>query len=181
MNGDLISQSALKQYMKDYRWEFVYREDFRKAIEMVDCAPAVDAVEVVRCKDCKWLYNGNDQYCCTKHTGLALIKPSGEDFCSYGERRDDDGRNKADANALRNDAEKSFHDWPVIRGDIDRMINRQPTIDPRSLRPKGMWEPRRDVIGFVRCSVCKDCNIYDDWAGGNKWNYRPNCGAKMEG
>lgn len=43
----------------------------------------------------------------------------------------------------------------------------------------GRWEPRNDVIGFVRCSVCHDCNIYDDWADGKKWNYCPNCGADM--
>lgn len=23
--------------------------------------------------------------------------------------------------------------------------------------------------------------IYDDWADGKKWNYCPNCGAKMDG
>lgn len=45
----------------------------------------------------------------------------------------------------------------------------------------GRWEPRTDVIGFVRCSVCHDCNIYDDWPDGKKWNYCPNCGAKMDG
>ena len=44
----------------------------------------------------------------------------------------------------------------------------------------GRWEPRTDVVGFVRCSVCRDCNIYDDWADGKKWNYCPNCGAKMD-
>ena len=45
----------------------------------------------------------------------------------------------------------------------------------------GRWEPRTDAIGFVRCSVCHDCNIYDDWADGKKWGYCPNCGAKMDG
>lgn len=45
--SDLISRSALKKYMRDYKWEFVYQSDFAKAIEMVDCAPAVDAVPVV--------------------------------------------------------------------------------------------------------------------------------------
>ena len=45
----------------------------------------------------------------------------------------------------------------------------------------GKWEPRNDVIGFDRCSVCHDCNIYDDWADGEKWSYCPNCGAKMDG
>ena len=45
----------------------------------------------------------------------------------------------------------------------------------------GRWEPRTDSFGFVRCSVCHDCNIYDDWADGKKWNYCPNCGADMRG
>ena len=45
----------------------------------------------------------------------------------------------------------------------------------------GRWEPRTDVFGFVRCSACHDCNIYDDWADGKKWSYCPNCGAKMDG
>lgn len=54
-----------------------------------------------------------------------------------------------------------------------------PTIDPETLRPTGRWEPRTDVVGFVRCSVCHDCNVYDDWVDGKKWNYCPNCGAKM--
>lgn len=44
---------------------------------------------------------------------------------------------------------------------------------------QGRWEPRKDVPGFVRCSVCHDCNIYDDWADEKKWNYCPNCGADM--
>ena len=45
----------------------------------------------------------------------------------------------------------------------------------------GHWESRTDVPGFVRCSVCHDCNVYDDWPDGKKWNYCPNCGAKMDG
>jgi hypothetical protein len=45
----------------------------------------------------------------------------------------------------------------------------------------GHWEPRKDVPGFLRCSACHDCNIYDDWPDGKKWNYCPNCGAKMDG
>lgn len=57
--------------------------------QVIAKAPAVDAVRVVRCKDCKWFYNGYDMRCCTNHTGLALIKPDGSSFCSYGERRAD--------------------------------------------------------------------------------------------
>lgn len=57
------------------------------------------------------------------------------------------------------------------------------TIDPESLRQKGEWKPRTDVVGFANCSVCHECNIYiyDDWADGKKWNFCPNCGADMRG
>lgn len=56
-----------------------------------ECQEGDDMVPVVRCKDCKWFYDGYDMRCCTKHTGLALIKPDGSSFCSYGERRAADG------------------------------------------------------------------------------------------
>lgn len=42
------------------------------------------------------------------------------------------------------------------------------------------WEPREDAPGFVRCSACRDCNVYDDWLDGKKWQYCPQCGAKMD-
>lgn len=44
--------------------------------------PTVDAVEVVRCKDCKFLH---DKGYCTLVTGLTRIKH--DDYCSHGERR----------------------------------------------------------------------------------------------
>ena len=49
-------------------------------------APTVDAVPVVRCKDCKWLYSEMDDYCCRSHRGLARICENS--FCSYGERKE---------------------------------------------------------------------------------------------
>lgn len=95
-----------------------------------------------------------------------------------------------DANALGIDAEKSFHDWPVIRGDIDRMINRQPTIDPESLRPTGRWILTNEDYEYLTCSVCGNAyytgaETYSraqdhlTYAGG--YRYCPRCGAKMEG
>ena len=55
-------------------------------------APTVDAVEVIRCKDCKYVEVDNadfhDQYLCN-------ISGSdwncGNHFCSYGERKDGGG------------------------------------------------------------------------------------------
>ena len=45
-------------------------------------APAVDAVEVVRCRDCKY-YDG--KWLC-KISGVPSRKPC--DFCSHGERKE---------------------------------------------------------------------------------------------
>lgn len=51
--------------------------------------PDGDVVEVVRCKDCKWRNEGDD---CTHEwwrDGIKIVEDN--DFCSYGERRDEDG------------------------------------------------------------------------------------------
>ena len=44
----------------------------------------------------------------------------------------------------------------------------------------GRWE-KAEYHGFLRCSECKDVYIDDTWVAGGKWNYCPNCGAKMDG
>ena len=44
--------------------------------------PAADVAQVVRCKDCKHEFGGSCIIC-----GFQKRKP--EDFCSYGERKDD--------------------------------------------------------------------------------------------
>jgi hypothetical protein len=59
-------------------------------VEDLESQPLVDAVEVVRCKDCKHRtldFFGGD--CCKLHKGLAMV--TDESFCSYGERKDNDG------------------------------------------------------------------------------------------
>ena len=59
-------------------------EDF----EIVD-AHTVDAVEVVRCKDCKqWSRNSGIAESPNGHCFCHDIETNGHDFCSYGERRD---------------------------------------------------------------------------------------------
>ena len=48
--------------------------------------PTVDAVPVVRCKDCKY-YKPDEYKCgCDFAGGLPYVKAG--DFCSYGERKD---------------------------------------------------------------------------------------------
>ena len=57
-------------------------------------APTVDAVPVVRCRDCKhW---DSETWFCDNHStfgnhGLEWNMFSEDDFCSYGERKDGDG------------------------------------------------------------------------------------------
>lgn len=46
--SDYISKSALKKYLRDYKWEFALGSDFSKAMEMVDVQPTVDEKEIIR-------------------------------------------------------------------------------------------------------------------------------------
>ena len=55
-------------------------------------APTVDAVEVVRCRNCKygdWDSKSDDAMVCMR-TKDGFWR-SGNDFCSYGKRKDGDG------------------------------------------------------------------------------------------
>lgn len=58
-------------------------------LPMLRAIPTVDAVEVVRCKDCKWYKHYEDYNFCDNYTSL-MDNVSDETFCCYGERRDDD-------------------------------------------------------------------------------------------
>lgn len=65
--------------------KFTWQYDFMKRV--IDEQPTVDAVEVVRCKDCKYYTS----YCChyhetDEHGTPIFMNDSG--FCSYGERKE---------------------------------------------------------------------------------------------
>ena len=54
----------------------------------IEDAPTVDAVEVVRCKDCKhYFHYGDEVYGCRTY---GMLKTNPDSFCSYGERKDND-------------------------------------------------------------------------------------------
>lgn len=46
--------------------------------------------ELVRCKDCKHFVAPQGVLCCDNFYGLCFPNASGNDFCSYGERKDND-------------------------------------------------------------------------------------------
>lgn len=86
MNGDLISRSALWSdiQMLPHNGDIVSSEEVEQTIKE---APAVDAVEVVRCRDCfYWMkakVNRSGFLVCPK-SGMEIVAT---DYCSRAERR----------------------------------------------------------------------------------------------
>ena len=57
-------------------------------IEQINEAPTVDAVEVVRCKDCKHFTEGMAVGMCKRDPNQYILPVPYNHFCSYGERKD---------------------------------------------------------------------------------------------
>ena len=94
----LIDADALDDILKDFenRYQKVCFALSAKAIanvrQIVYAMKTVDAVEVVRCKDCKWYAIApidNVPYCCHE-SGYCGEHMGGLFFCACGERRGDE-------------------------------------------------------------------------------------------
>ena len=82
-----------------------YAHGWNSAIKIIENAPTIDAVPVVRCRDCK--YWGDESGKLPRSDGVLFARckvhnylldgrhtgwcPTENDFCSYGERKDGDG------------------------------------------------------------------------------------------
>ena len=76
ITGLRAGKGVLEEFMKEYR---------KSVLRIVEESPTVDAVEVVRCKDCK---RYSQSGLCNLYLNVShQMKP--DDFCSYGERRSD--------------------------------------------------------------------------------------------
>lgn len=72
----------------------IFEEDFARSMHMFDG----NTIEIVRCKDCKYAseidgYEDSTDHarCCTLYDDCYMLpKVWPDDFCSYGERREDD-------------------------------------------------------------------------------------------
>ena len=93
----MANEKRLIDANEAYEIARLHHKDFARSMadltslrEVLEDAPAVDAVEVVRCKDCKYFVPFVDPYnkagMCNRKM-LGLIAEDG--FCSYGERRTD--------------------------------------------------------------------------------------------
>ena len=70
-------------------WEDA-EDGVEKCVNILHNAPTVDAVEVVRCKNCKKAKEATlCDFICTRDE--VMIPMDADDFCSYGERRTDNG------------------------------------------------------------------------------------------
>ena len=105
MNEDLISRSALSEKLQAHHDFFVNGwggfsnlpiKDKIRVDEITNCiaevmnAPAVDAVEVVRCKDCIIRYDLDECPMCFSFGGRSFEFTQDDGFCHRGERRAED-------------------------------------------------------------------------------------------
>lgn len=83
-----------------------------------------------------------------------------------------------DADELKKEITSAFHGvlGVTIRIAMHGFIDKQPTIDPESLRPHGKWIQMSEKSYRKKCSCC-------GWDG-PEWvkfySFCPNCGAKLE-
>lgn len=100
----LIDANALKEDLKNMLARVIHESDLdfdhshakiwtaaitgiQHSIKRLDNAPTIDAVEVVRCRECKYLIApklcSNPMAC-----GWDALEPNDDDFCSRGEKKD---------------------------------------------------------------------------------------------
>lgn len=73
---DLVEQSS------------ILSAGFKQVFEKIVAGePTVDAVPVVRCRDCKYLYTDEYGFLACAESG-AMLGPEDDDYCSRGQRRD---------------------------------------------------------------------------------------------
>ena len=78
----LISADALlREAMKDGAYGYVDAWQIKNA-------PTIDAIPVVRCKDCKHYWKNTRE---SDEVVVCLASSKDDAFCSEGERREDDG------------------------------------------------------------------------------------------
>lgn len=162
-------------------------------LEQINEAPTVDAVEVVRCRDCKQY----DLGVCLKIYSDGAVSQyawqarNKDDFCSYGERKDGDGMDEyIDREALIEWLKRipliDLSDGHglcrvIMEDDFKKAIKKMPKGIIADVAPvrHGLW--KWDTEDIYRCSNCAEKSHVKEVMGHPGWDYCPNCGAKMDG
>lgn len=87
IDAGLLLENLKRQYGEELGWQCTV--NMSDVGMMIEDAPAVDVVEVVRCKDCA-LYNTEACPCTVYEEGDLISLLSENDYCSKGERRKSD-------------------------------------------------------------------------------------------
>ena len=86
--AEYIEREAL---LNSKQWRSLKSEfDQTRAKCIIATFPAADVVEVVRCKECKYWECGKDYEPYCNHWGNMMSETNADDFCSYGERKNND-------------------------------------------------------------------------------------------
>lgn len=86
MGDRLISADALQEWIRSYLSVFK-KYDWRDILQIIRRQPVVDAVPVVRCKDCRFHERHEPGMVWCPNVIGSWIEENG--YCSMGERRED--------------------------------------------------------------------------------------------
>ena len=85
----LIDADSAKLSVSDYKIFRCQLGGLMDVAEFIDDQPTINAVPVVRCRECKHYatedFDGDILCGCTLHSAMVDIMP--DSFCSYGERK----------------------------------------------------------------------------------------------
>lgn len=160
------------EILKSEHQHYDYMSDeYYVHVRDIENAPTVDAVEVVRCKDCKhyWKNNPSDD------VPVCLASPKDDAFCSEGERREKmyliDTRKYDDSFLLAKILEK-VDITDEEKKKLFKHFEKPEVVDAVPV-VHGHWLKNGDR--YCECSVC---HHEGNTSGAD--NYCPNCGAKMD-
>ena len=84
----LIDANSAKLAASDYKIFRCQLGGLMDVAEFIDDQPTIDAVPVVRCRECKYHHDCGTHFC----DALGMDCPDDSDFfCSYGERKEGEG------------------------------------------------------------------------------------------
>ncbi len=73
-------------YKKVCTNEISYDKAYVETLNLIYNAPSVDAIKVIRCKDCKFYLNQHDGHpCCDLHLDFWVDE---DDYCKWGEKNE---------------------------------------------------------------------------------------------
>ena len=88
IDADWVLEHIKPYELSDEDWSVTGGTAIRLIHNAIDNAPTIDAVPVVRCKDCKHyeIHKPKVLENCERKGYIIPMKP--DDFCSYGERKE---------------------------------------------------------------------------------------------